>query len=389
MTPLAITGLGAVLPLGEGAERLHEALTRGEKGLRPVTDITGREGWAGRVEGFQASAYLPPMRARRLDRASLFAVAAAKQALAQAGLAEGSTIASELGVVMGTSSAGSGPLTVFLETLFRQSPEAAPPFEFPNTVANAPASHVSIELGLRGPNTTLAHSEAVAAVGLVLGGLMLQSGRCQSLLLGAVDEWSPYYQAGYAQIGALRSATEGGGGTLLTEGAAALVLEPAVRARERGAAVLARILGASSGSTLGEPYRWVADANALARVIRQALAQAGLDPDGIGSVFLAANGVAALELAEEQALRSVFGERALAASGVKGALGERAVAGVASLAAAALAHHHGVLPPFAGGACGGSTASLHRLAQPAPLPPGATLVVLQGFGGNLGAVVVG
>lgn len=389
-TPLAVTGVGAVTALGEGRSCLLAALDAGRHGFTeaPADGLPEHPRWAGRVTAFDPKPYIAPMRARRLDRASLFAVAAARRALSSAALEEAPELAHELGIVVGTSSAGSGPLTTFLDVLFRRSPDEAPPFEFPNTVANAPASHVSIELGLKGPNTTLSHSEAVVGSALLQGRLMLTDRRCSALLLGAVDEWSPYYQLGYSQLGVVRSQPRGGGGILLAEGAALMVLEEEERAAARRAPVLARVLGVAVGSAAGEPYRWLPDAAVLERVIREALEQAGEEAAAVGSVVLAANGVAAMEEAEAEALSRVFAGRRLAATGLKGAVGERALSGSLSVAVAALARHRRRLPPYAGGALARWPEAIQPLTSPAPLPPGPTLVVLYGFGGNYAAVVM-
>jgi len=389
-TPLAVTGIGSISPLGEGGEALATALEAGRSGLSEVAEEGGVpcHGWAGRIPSFDSSPYIPPSRARRLDRASRFAVAAAVEALRASGLAEDGSIREGLAVLMGTSSAGSGPLTVFLEALFRLSPEAAPPFEFPNTVANAPASHISIELGLRGPNTTLSHGESVLGQALLWGRLLLAEGRATSLLTGAVDEWNPYYQLGYSQLGALRERRTGGGGTVLSEGSTVLILEGEEGARRRGAQILARIRGLAVGSARGEPYRWVADVPALTRVITQALDDAGLGAGDVGSVFLGANGVEEMEDAEATALAEIFAGHRLAATGVKGAVGERAVSGALGLAAAVLARHRGVLPPYASGARESWPEPVGILRRATPRPPGATLLVLYGFGGDCAAIVL-
>lgn len=391
MRPLAITGVGSISPLGLETGALLDALDRRRHGFGQVAPEglpTGAGGWAARIPDFDSRPYISSGRARRLDRASLFAVAAARLAIASASLADSPLLAEELGVIVGTSSAGSGPLTVFLDALFRQSPEAAPPFEFPNTVANAPASHVSIELGLKGPNATLSHSEAVLGQALLYGRLMLEDERCSALLVGAVDEWNPYYQLGYSQLGALRSSPGGGGGTLLAEGATLLVLEPPEAAERRGAQVVARVLGVGVTSAPGEPYRWVPSRTALERAVAEALERSGLTAREVGSVFLAANGVAAMEEAEAAALAGLFPGRRLAASGVKGAVGERATSGALTLAVAALARQRRRLPPFAGGALGAWPDAVAPAVEPVPLPPGAMLALLYGFGGNYAAVVL-
>lgn len=393
MIRLAITGAGAVTPLAPEPGGLLEALERGRRGL---TEVASEEvfgcpcRWAGRVVGFDSRPYMPPMRARRLDRASLFAVGAARQALAGGALAEDDPeVTRGLGVILGTSSAGSGPVSTFLGELFRCSPEAAPPFEFPNTVANAPASHVSIELGLTGPDVTLCQGEVSAAHALLHGRVLLADGRCSALLVGGVDEWTPLVQLGYSQLRALRRRPEGGGGILLAEGAAAVVVEPEERAADREAPVLARVLGAGAASVPGDPYRWLADAGALERAVAGALDEAGLEPGEVGSVLLGANGVETMERTEAEVLSRLFGERGLAASGVTGAMGTRAVTGAVALVVGALARSRGRLPPYPGGALTRWPDAVRLLSTPAPFPEGATLVVSYSAGGNYAAVVLG
>jgi 3-oxoacyl-[acyl-carrier-protein] synthase II len=397
MKPLSIVGVGAISPLGQEATELLAALDAGRVAIAEA-DLSLLPGdpirWAGRVLEFDYKRYIPAMKARRLDFASRMALAACRQALAHAGLdgEDGleSSLRDELGVMVGTASAGSGPLVTFLDALFKQSPEAAPPFEFPNTVANAAAGHVSLQLGLRGPNSTIAHSEAVIGQALLLGALMVEEERCNRLLVGAVDEWNPYYQAGYSQLGALRPARDGGGGMLLAEGAAFMVLEPPATAAARGVTPIATLLSVALGSTPGDSFRWVPSADRLAALARQAIRDAGLTPADIGSVMLAANGVDAMEAAEAAALAQLFPGRRLPASGIKGAIGERAVSGALSVAAAALARQRRQLPPFAGGALAPADwpDAVAPLTEPVPLPDGATLVLLYGSGGNFGAVIL-
>ncbi len=409
MNPLAITGIGTISPLATGCEGLLAALDAHRGGLRRTELDPELEAmllaahvepidWAGRVLDFDYRPHIHPMKARRLDHASRMAVVAARLALADAGLASPAAdgpgeldaqMAEGLAVMVGTSSSGSGPLTVFLEALLRQSPEAAPPFEFPNTVANAAAGHISLQLGLRGANSTLSHSEAVIAQTLLLGGLMIADERCSHLLAGSCDEWNSYYQAGYCQLGALRRAPLSGDGMLLGEGATLMVLEPSESATARGVHPIATLYGVAVGSASGEPFRWVANAERLEAVLRQALDDARLEPQEIGSVMLAANGVQAMEAAEAQALNRLFAGRRLPASGVKGALGERSVSGAVSVAVAALAQQRGQLPPYAGGTTDSWGDGIVPVSAVTPITEGATLVVLYGSGGNYGAVVVG
>src|SRR5215467_11367881 len=143
-----ITGTGAVCPLGRTAADFARRLFAGETALRPLTPDE-RDGLqathVARCDGFTPQPEISAMKARRFDRGSQFAIIACAQAISEAGyrVEEGPE---QIGIALGTGSAGAGALTEFLRVLLAESPEAAPPFHFPNTVANAPASQVSIEL---------------------------------------------------------------------------------------------------------------------------------------------------------------------------------------------------------------------------------------------------
>ena len=394
MMPLAITGVGCVSALGHSAEEVLDALESGRSGIEPLPadEMQGCEArLAARVNEFDSTAYLPAMRARRLDRASIFAVAAVQQALRHGDFPDGDERHERLGLVLGTSSAGSVPLTTFLAAAFESSPRDAPPSEFPNTVANAPAGHVSIELGLRGPSTTFTQKQSVVAPALLYSQLMIGSGRCDAVVVGATDEWCEVYQRGYEQLKALRiqNGRASREGIVLAEGAATLLLESEVLIARRSTRPLARLLGVAATSSPGPPHHWVNDPDALARAIDQALHRAALAPADVGSVWLGANGISSLESMEAKAIARIFSDHPLAATGVKGALGEAAVSGAASVALAALARRRGRLPAFAGTPAIEWPPSVRVLKSPSALPAGATLVLTYGAGGTFGAVLLG
>ena len=176
-----------------------------------------------RYDGFSPQPEIPAMKARRLDRGSQFALIACMQAIAEAGYA----IAPDpeaIGIALGTGSAGAGALTEFLRVLLLESPEAAPPFHFPNTVANAPASQVSIELKIYGPNVTITQKDPSGLNALLFATLALASGRARAMLVGAVDEWNQFYAMGFDRVGALRGARRSAG-IVQGEGAFVLLIE--------------------------------------------------------------------------------------------------------------------------------------------------------------------
>jgi 3-oxoacyl-[acyl-carrier-protein] synthase II len=342
-----ITGTGAVSPLGRGSGEFYRRLIAGETAIRPMTGEE-RKGMqaeqVARCDGFSPMPELPPMKARRFDRGSQFAIVSCLEALRESGY-DVAAAPEEIGIAMGTGSAGAGALTEFLRVLFEQSPEAAPPFHFPNTVANAPASQVSIELRLFGPNVTITQKDPSALNALLYSALALDSGRARAMLAGGVDEWNPIYALGFDRVSALRG-TRRKSGIVQGEGGFAILVEHEESARSRGARPLARLAGIAVAGVPSEPYKFAPDTAAVERTIRGALDDAGVKPHEIGLCFPSRNGVIEMDRAEADVLRSVFGTLPRSIS-VKDAIGEMAASGAGQLVAAcrAIADSEGPFPP--------------------------------------------
>ena len=332
-----ITGAGAVCPLGRNAGEFVRRLFQGDSAVRPLTaeEKDGLQAThVARCDDFTPQPEIPAMKARRFDRGSQFAIIACAQALAEAGY-DVAKSPSEIGIALGTGSAGAGALTEFLRVLLTESPEAAPPFHFPNTVANAPASQVSIELKLFGPNVTITQKDPSALNALLFSSIALSSRRARAMLAGGVDEWNRYYALGFDRVGALRGEKRSSG-IVQGEGGFAVLLEDAEHAAGRGARPLARVTGLAMAGSPCEPYRFTADRSAVEKTIRGALEDAGAEPVGIDLVLPSRNGVCEMDRAEEEVLRSVFGRPPRCFS-VKDAIGEMAAAGGGQLVAASRA----------------------------------------------------
>lgn len=330
-----VTGSGAVSPLGRSAEEFFRRLTAGERAIRALTpeergDLQATH--VARFRTFSPQPEIPAMKARRLDRGSQFALIACAQAVAEAGF----RIADDpeaIGIAMGTGSAGAGALTEFLKVLILESPEAAPPFHFPNTVANAPASQTSIELKIFGPNVTITQKDPSALNALLFSALALASGRARAMLAGAVDEWNFFYAMGFDRVGALRGERRSSG-IVQGEGAFVILLEEEESARSRGARPLARLAGIATAGVASEPYRFAPDAAAIGRAIGGALADAGLQPGDVDLWLSSRDGVVEMDRAEAQVMRKIFGASMPEELAVKDAIGEMAAAGGAQLVAA-------------------------------------------------------
>ncbi len=363
-----VTGTGAVCPLGRTAPEFARRLFAGETAIRPMTREE-RDGLqathVARCDGFTPQPEIPAMKARRFDRGSQFAIIACAQAIAEAGY-DVAGAPEQVGIALGTGSAGAGALTEFLRVLLSESPEAAPPFHFPNTVANAPASQVSIELKLFGPNVTITQKDPSALNALLFSSLALRSGRAGAMLVGGVDEWNAVYAMGFDRVGALRGEKRASG-IVQGEGGFAVLLETEESLRRRDARPLARVTGLAMAGAPTEPYRFNPDRGAIERCVRAALDDAGVSPGQIDLLLPSRNGVTEMDRVEEEVLRAVFGTPPPAVS-VKDAIGEMAASGGGQIVAACRA--------VAGS--GGSRARAPRRA----------LIDSFGAGGNFLAAVI-
>jgi 3-oxoacyl-(acyl-carrier-protein) synthase len=334
MREAVVTGASAVTALGRDLAATRAALSEGRSA---VADVDGagaparmNRSPAARIALFSSEPELPKAKARRLDHGSLYAVVAAKQALADAGYVL-SGREERTGILLGTGSAGAGPLVEMERQMALESPDAASPFLFPYTVSNAPASVTAIELGLKGPNVTITQKDPAALNALFWGGLLLADARADALIVGAADEWNLDYHLAYERVHATRTATRAG--FVLGEGAGCVLVEDESRAQERGAAVKARVASVVMRPAALSPQIRRANAGALAATMRAALDEAGIAPADVGLVHLSRNGVLETDRAEEAALASVFvaPPRTVA---VKEQIGENPFAGAVQLALA-------------------------------------------------------
>lgn len=334
---LVVTGGAAVTALGRNLAATAAALSEGRSAVAPVYpdgQAPPHPSPAARIGTFTTEPELPKAKARRLDRGSLFAVVAARQCLADAGW----TMAGHeerTGILLGTGSAGAGPLTEFERQMAVESPETASPFLFPYTVANAPASVVALELVIKGPNVTVIQKDPAAFNALFYGRMMLADGRADALLVGAADEWSLTYHQAYEHLRVTRSDRHPG--FVLGEGAGLVLVEPEETARARGADASVRLAGLATRPVPLSPHVRQAGAAQLASTVRAALDEAGAFPADVGLVHLSRNGVPWVDDAESAALRDVFGDALPETAAVKLQIGENPFAGAAQLALAAAA----------------------------------------------------
>ncbi|HEX9079244.1 MAG TPA: beta-ketoacyl synthase N-terminal-like domain-containing protein [Desulfuromonadaceae bacterium] len=234
LTDIVVTGSGAVTAAGSGIGPLLELLRTGRDALTPVpADLTGGEGYRwGKAHSFKATDFIPPLKARRLDRCSQFGVAAAGMALKDAAIDPKQMNPERIGIALGCGFGGVPNSAEFLGGYFTGGVEGLAPVLFPNTVSNAPASNASIEHGLKGPNVTLVQRFCSAESAFLMACRFIAEGRADVMLTGGADDLLPLMIQGFRATGQLRRYAPCFG-----EGSAVLVLESGAHAARRGAVV--------------------------------------------------------------------------------------------------------------------------------------------------------
>ena len=167
---VVVSGIGVVSTLGASRESFRDGLLAGRSGIAPVTafDVSDcRTRVAASVTGFEPTAWIPPMKLRRMDDTARYAVVVTRQAFDDAAYPLGADGDDRVGVILGTFTAGGQPTSEYLRALHAGGPAGAPAILFNSTVANAPASLAGLEFKLRGPNVTVSQKESFGLAAIV------------------------------------------------------------------------------------------------------------------------------------------------------------------------------------------------------------------------------
>jgi 3-oxoacyl-(acyl-carrier-protein) synthase len=235
---IVVTGFSAVSAAGIGIAAIQDLVRTGCDALTAIPgDVIGRDGFRwGKVEGFKASEFMPPMKARKMDRCSQFAVAVAGLALKDAGLGLKLLLPERVGIALGSGFCGVSNGAEFLTGYFTGGVEGLIPMIFPNTVPNSPASNASIEHGFKGPNVTLVQRFCSAESAFMMACRFIEEGRADVMLTGGADELIPLMIKGFDAMGQMTHTSAPFG-----EGCGIIVLESAAHAARRGTAVKAAV----------------------------------------------------------------------------------------------------------------------------------------------------
>jgi 3-oxoacyl-[acyl-carrier-protein] synthase II len=360
---VVVTGLGCVSPLGTDVAATWQALLAGRSGVSRLPENFDPRlpvQIAARVPGPVDPGALPAKELRRLDRAILLALAAAREALADARLVSGESCDGDrAGVAIGSGIGGVETLANNQRALLEAGPRRVSPFFIPMTLANMPAGMVAIRHGLRGPN--LCHVTACASGAHALGESLriLQRGDADVMVAGGTEAAiTPLVVAGFANMQALsknadplrasRPFDRDRDGFVLAEGAAVVVLEREAHAVARGARIRGRLVGYAASADALHVAAPDPEGAGARRCMQRALADAGLPVDAVDYVNAHATSTPAGDAMEAAALRGVFGAHAerMAVSSTKGATGHLlGAAGALEALLSLLALETGTLPP--------------------------------------------
>jgi nodulation protein E len=356
---VVVTGLGAVSPLGQSVASYWDNLKLGNSGIGPITltpspeELTQKV--AAEVKGFDPLKHFAERQLSTLDRVSQFAVVAAREAIEQSGLAFDMALSARTATIVGTGVGGQSTLDESFRRVYLEKRTRVFPLTIPKLMANAPASQVSMDCGLRGPafGVVSACASATHAIGIafhmVRGGLVdcaVTGGTEACITFGTVRGWEAMR---VMAPDVCRPFSKGRMGLVLGEGAAMMVLEPLARAQARGATILGEIVGfgmSADAADLTAP-----DLGGMVRAMRAALDDAKLAAADIQYVNAHGTGTAANDETETRALHEAFGPHAkkLAISSTKSMIGHAlGAAGALELVATLLAVRDGIAPPTIG-----------------------------------------
>jgi 3-oxoacyl-[acyl-carrier-protein] synthase II len=380
---VAVTGIGAVTCCGAGVEALWEGLVH--------PSITGER----RVRGFDPAKYFEPKDARRVDPFAAFTVGAAEMALADAG--ELSVASDRAGVIFATGVGGFDTLAEQVTVYNERGARRVSPFLVPMMMANAGAAHISMRNGWHGPSETVVTACAAGTHAIANAARLVASGRCDVVIGGGAEaSMHPVAVAAFANMTALSTSGESRpfdvrrDGFVMTEGAAALVLEDWERAITRGAHIYAEIAGSGSTADAHHITAPAPDGFGAVACMEQALLDAQLSPGDVAHINAHGTSTPLNDLAEARAIGKVFGEPGPPVTSTKGVTGHGlAAAGAIEAVASVLAIERRLIPPTYG--CEQQDPGIHLdvvKGEARPWEPGPVLSNSFGFGGHNGCLVI-
>jgi len=322
---VVITGLGLVTPLGVGVDETWSALCEGRSGIGEITsfDTTGfTTNIAAEVKGFNAEDFLPKKEARRTEKFIAYAVAAARMAVENARLTIDDTNGPRVGVITGCGLGGLHSLEMTAYTVQKKGPKRCSPFFIPMLIGNMAPGMISIHLGAKGPNISVATACAAGAHAIGDAYNTILRGQADAMITGGVESViTPTCIAGFNAMKALSTRNDDPqkasrpfdrdrDGFVVGEGAGMLILEDMAHALERGAPILAEMAGYGQS---GDGYHMTSpapDGDGMIRCMQAAIDSAGISGDVIDYINAHGTSTPLNDLYETRAIKKVFGKSA-------------------------------------------------------------------------------
>ncbi len=360
---VVVTGLGIVSPVGVGVPQAWDNIVAGRSGIARVTRIDPTpyaSQIAGEVKGFDVGQYLPVKEARKMEPFIHYGLAAAMEAVEDAGLQIDEGISERVGVSIGSGIGGLPGIEAEHQVVMESGPRRISPFFIPRCIINMVSGHVSILYGAKGPNIAMATACSTATHSIGEAARLIEYGDADVMIAGGAEAAiSPLGLGGFSAARALSTRNDDPeaasrpwdkdrDGFVLAEGAGVLILEEREFALRRGARIYAELAGYGMSADAYHMTQPVAGGEGAARCMRLALRNAGAEPEEVGYINAHGTSTPLGDLAETQAVHAVFGDHArrLAMSSTKSMTGHLlGAAGGIEAVFTVLALHHGILPP--------------------------------------------
>lgn len=411
MRDVVVTGAGLFGPAGRGVAASWGRVLEGRTGAAvddQLTEMGTPVTICARVPSFDPDEELGRGSKRRLDRFTHLAAIAAREAVANAGLAEGdderitATDPDRVGVLLGSGIGGAETWASEYPNYLAKGPERTSPMFIPKMLSNTAAGTVAIRSGARGPNMTVNTACAAGASAIHVARDLIRAGAADVMIAGGVEAGiTGLSVSAFAQMGALtrnpdpatasRPFDVDRDGFVIGEGAGIVILESAEHAAARGAEALAMVAGCGGSADAYHATAPPEDGGGAVLAIERAVADAGIDPTTIGHVNAHGTSTPLNDAAEARALRAVFADHTdeLVVTSTKGVTGHLlGAAGAVEAIFAIMALREGTVPPTAGLATQDPEIVLDVVAgSPREVDLEAVLSTSMGFGGQNAALV--
>jgi 3-oxoacyl-[acyl-carrier-protein] synthase II len=360
---VAVTGLGAVTPVGHEKDQLWESLCNGESGISNITsfDTTGQDVLiAGEASDFDPGKWFDKKEERRLDRFTQFAVASATLAVEDSGLDFDKVDKSKAGAIIGTGIGGIIEIEAQHKVLLERGPSRVSPFMITKLMANAAPGYIAIKFGLQAANFSVITACASGAHAIVEAFRIIQRGEADVMIAGGTEATiTPLCVSAFNNMKALsrrngepqkasRPFDKGRDGFIISEGSGIIILEEMDNAKKRGANIYAEILGFAMSDDAHHITAPHPEGEGACIAMKNALEDSKLNPEQISYINAHATSTNLGDMVEINAIKKIFGDHVknLSVSSTKSMLGHQlgASGGVEALICSLIVDK-GVIPP--------------------------------------------